>query len=177
MTLSDVACTDRPFFSVEACVNHPILTPDAWSEISNGRPSNNGIKAWLVCRFACPVRESCPFDDGQEIIAKGGWFDSRGRFVKPPDDRMELRQAVVYLGISEQYLRKLIKLHGIKTVSGPSAVHISYLRIEDVEDLALSLGPRHGTAARYELHLLRGEQPCNLCYAAETSPVAEGYRY
>lgn len=159
-------CVDTKTSSLEACVNHPILSPDAWSEISNGRPSEDGIKAWLVCRFACPVRDKCPFDEGSEIIAKGGWFDSRGRFIRPPDDRMELRQAVVYLGISEQYLRKLIKIHGIETVTGPSSVQIAYLRVADVEELASSLGPRHGTTARFELHLLRGEHPCNLCYMA-----------
>lgn len=161
-------CVDRSSSKTEACVNHPILSPDAWSEISNGRPTDDGIKAWLVCRFACPVRNRCPFDEGSEIIAKGGWFDSRGRFIRPPDDRMELRQAVVYLGISEQYLRKLIKLKGIEIVSGPSSVQIAYLRISDVEELALSLGPRHGTLTRYELHLLRGEEPCNICYTAHS---------
>lgn len=165
MTLSGTMCTNQPTFAREACVNHPLLSADAWSEISNGRPSEDGIKAWLVCRFACPVRDKCPFDEGQEVIAKGGWFDSRGNFIKPPDDRMELRQAVAYLGISEQYLRKLIKINDIKTVTGPSSVQIAYLRVDDVKELALTLGPRHGTLTRFELHLLRGEQPCNLCSA------------
>lgn len=144
-----------------ACSLHPTLSPEAWSEISNGKPMNDGVKALLVCKFACPVRNSCPFDEGEEMIAKGGWFDARRRFFYPPDDRLELRYAAAYIGISYAQLRSIVKIRGIKLVSGPGIS--KYIMMTDVRRLASTHGPRHGTFMRYELHLLQGEEACDMC--------------
>lgn len=148
-----------------ACYQHPTLGAEAWCQISNGRPVQDGLKASLVCRFACPIRNQCPFDDGFDIIARGGWFDAKGSYFEPPEELIDLQHAAAYVGIYQEYLRGLIKARELQTVRGPS--NLTYLRIEDVKQLAMTHGPRHGSLARRELHLLRGEPLCDTC----TRPV------
>lgn len=103
---------DRHHSSRTACYENPILGPDAWADVENKRPVRDGAKASLICRFACAVRHECPFGErGTEIIANGGgWFGADGKFIKPPDDMLEVNQAAAYVGLQLDYFQSLIRL-------------------------------------------------------------------
>lgn len=149
-----------------ACADHETLSPDAWTQVHHKRPIGEGAKAAIVCQFAC--RAKCPFgDQGNEIIANGGWFTANGTFIKPPDNMLESHQAAAYLGLDTDYLKVVIRNLGIKTVRGPSLT--TYIPLSDVLRIAERHGPRHGTLARYNLHVIRGEVPCVYCTGAKSS--------
>lgn len=159
-----------------ACFQNPLLGPDAWTEVEKKRPTGEGIKAALICRFSCQVRDRCPFGErGTEIIANGGgWFTNGGKFIKPPANMLESNQAAAYIGIPSSYLVRVIRETGIKRFKGPS--HLTYLLLEDVERLADTHGPRHGTVLCYNLHLLRGQVPCKECTTAKEGVEVSGAR-
>lgn len=155
------------------CVNNPVLGMDAWSEVDKYYPAGEGAKASIVCRFACPLSNACPFgEEGTSIIANGGgWFTNRGVFIKPSDDLMEVHQAAAYIGITPIYFEVLARALGLQRIKSPLSSFVNLVRFEDVEMLAESHGPRHGSGARYDLHLLRGEVPCKKCRAARRVEV------
>lgn len=157
-----------------ACHQNPVLGPDAWNHVRNNHPVGDGARAALVCRFACRIRDRCPFgeENGVEAIAGKGWFGTSGRFIKPPDDLLEVTQAAAYIGLQLSYLNVLIKKQGIERRSIKGTGLTTFIRLTDVYRLADTHGPRHGTAERHTLHLLRGEVPCLWCkltQKAETS--------
>ena len=149
------------------CVNNPVLGMDAWSQVDKFYPAGDGAKAAIVCRFACPLKNACPFgDEGAAVVANGGgWFTYKGVFIKPPDELMEVNQAAAYIGVTVKYLESVVQLLGLRKFRSPLSTLVMLLRFEDVETLAETHGPRHGSGARYDLHLLRGEVPCKQCRA------------
>lgn len=158
-----------------ACVNNPVLGMDAWSEVDKYYPAGDGAKASIACRFACPLKNDCPFgEQGTGIVANGGgWFTHRGVFIKPPNEFMEMNQAAAYIGITTTYLEVLVRALGIQRTKSPLSTFVTYIRFEDVEMLAENHGPRHGSGARYDLHLLRGEVPCKKCRAVRHVEVKD----
>jgi hypothetical protein len=153
-----------------ACVNHPFLGPDSWSKVQWGYPHDEGTQAVLVCRFVCPVRQQCQDSfRGNEMIAGGGWFNRHGYYNKDHEQMMELHQAATYIGVPLTRLQNWVarkKLIAAKRYNGRV-----WLWLTEVQDLAKRYGPPHGTVQAWQLHLLRGEEPCATCV-----PVAQ-YAY
>lgn len=149
-----------------ACVRHPFLGPDAWSSVRIKRPVGDGAKAALVCQFACPIRDRCPFIgvEGNEIIVSRGWYISNGSFITPPEGTLEIHQAAAFLGLRPEYLQELVRALRIQGIKGPA--YLIFYQMDDLWKIAEHHGPKHGTAARYEVHLLRGEEPCARCVQA-----------
>lgn len=147
------------------CTRHPLLPPDAWFEVQRGVPANSGIKALLVCRFACPVRKQCgAIDHGKGTIYGGGWTDGAGTFVNPGDgDYLDMYQAAAYLGVSVATLNSLTRRRGVRSVEVRNKR--SFYHIDDIRQLlqAGDVGPLHGTVDAKNLHLLRGEPACRNC--------------
>jgi hypothetical protein len=150
-----------------ACLKHPFLGPDAWSEVLYGYPRNEGIQAALVCRFACPVRQQCK-DSGyraKEMIAGGGWFNRHGYFNQDPEGKLELHQAAAYIGVPISRLQSWVsrgKIAPAKRYGGRV-----WLLLTDVQELAKKHGPSHGTVQAWQLHQLRGEAQCADCASVE----------
>lgn len=149
-----------------ACVRHPFLGPDAWASVRNKRPIGDGAKAALICQFSCPIRDQCPFNgvEGAEIIISNGWYISNGSFITPPEGTLEIHQAAAFLGLRPEYFKGLVRTLRITGIKGPASLIFYYM--EDLWKIAEHHGPGHGTAARYEVHILRGEEPCAVCVRA-----------
>lgn len=149
-----------------ACVNHPTLDPDAWSMVRNGWPTKEGAKAAAVCRFVCPIRDSCPMVDGpevrRELIAKGGWFNAAGKFVEGAPGFIEFHISAAFIGKSPSRLTDVIRAQDVKLEMWKGR---RFMFEEDVRQLATTNGPSHGTFRMYMLHLLRRETPCAYCAA------------
>lgn len=148
-----------------ACSNNPVLDPDAWFELSNGRPAGRGLEAILVCRFACPVRlkGGCPVTDDQDVIADGGWYNNKGLFHKSSEDVIDIHQAAVYIGIGVERLRTIVKRRGMEK---PNSGFYSTIYVSDMKKLANAYSPPHGSWKMARLHHIRGEPSCNFCKAA-----------
>ena len=153
--------TDDGWLDYAACRNHPVLGPDAWFEVVNGRPQGQGAQALIVCRHVCPVMQQCRERyHGVEAIAGGGWFDRLGHFKNPVDALLDVDQAAAYLGIDVVRVRRMMG-HRL-----PVAIHRngkSWFRFEEVVRIAKIYDPPHGTLRRYKLHELRGEPVCLDC--------------
>lgn len=147
-----------------ACQNHPVLPLDAWTQVEKGYPRGDGAKAILVCRLACPVRAQCKelVPRGADSISGGGWTDRRGEYREPKDDLLDANMAAAFLGVTVERVQRLSKrrLPAVVRERGRSWYHET-----DVWTLAETLGPIHGTKSAYELHLIRGERPCQRCHA------------
>jgi hypothetical protein len=147
-----------------ACINHPVLEPDAWSELELGHPQGDGAKAFVVCVVACPVRKQCGehITAGTNIIAGGGWFTRRGTFQGPPEPGMlDVHGVAAYTGLSlgrvqrlmgSQHLPIATRYQGRNWFTVASAKHLSRLE-----------GPPHGSMFMLSLHQIRGEEPCAQC--------------
>jgi hypothetical protein len=144
-----------------ACVDHPVLEPDAWHRVIYARPVDEGNSAALVCRFACPVRKACPFTEGTETVAGTGWYDQRGLFIRPDDDEIELGQAAVYVGMRVNPLRYLLQRKGITPTK--QFRYLSFYPLKEIQKIAYQRGPEHGTIARLKIHQLLGEFNCTYC--------------
>lgn len=146
-----------------ACHKHLLLPWDAWFELKAGRPRGDGIKALMVCRFACPVRRQCQeVKMGANVIHGGGWTDRNGRFINPGDGALlDVAQAAVYLGTSQGRFAQHAKRRHL-----PPAMVMGGRTLYDVDvvsDLLPTLSPAHGTVAAKERHILHGQPQCTLC--------------
>lgn len=155
------------------CTRHPLLPPDAWFEVRRGVPAENGLKAFLVCRFACPVRKECStVAHAKETIYGGGWTDGSGTFINPGDgDYLDMNQAAAYLGVTVGTLSGLMaraKVSKVEVLSKRAFYHI-----DDIRRLLQSgsVGPPHGTLEARDLHLLRGEPLCRSCSQPQLNPA------
>lgn len=154
------APTDR--IAQAACRDHPILAEDAWSEVRKNYPRDEGAKALLVCRLACPVRAECKelFPQGVDAIAGGGWFNRRGDYREPKDDLYTSDMAAAFLGVTVERIQRLSskQLPVVVKEKGRAWYHET-----DVWALAEKLSPPHGTTEALNLHHVRGERPCQRC--------------
>jgi len=155
----------RPVLIKEyACVDHPILSTDAWSEVDAGYPKAwDGVAAHLTCRLVCRSRDSCPVSGGNSTIAAGGWWTQTGVYRENVADWIDVVYAAVYMGTSPSYLTLVVKNgdYQTKVVNGRRVMLIS-----EMITMAGRFGPKHGTEHRYRLHVIRGEQPCYECAKA-----------
>lgn len=160
-----------------ACYQNPLLGPDAWAMVEKRRPVKDGAKASLICRFSCQLRNACPFgeDKGAEIIANGGgWFTTEGKFIKPPEDMLETNQAAAYVGVTHEQFLAILRGWGTPRTRGPG--YVTFVPLKEVQRIAETHGPGHGTVLCYNQHLLRGEVPCYRCTAAKEVVEATGAR-
>lgn len=153
-----------------ACSRHPFLGPDAWFMIEAGRPRGDGIRASVVCRFACPIRDACPVQAADGVIARGGWYTNGGVFVDAPEGHVDLNQAAAYIGLEPNTVRLILRKMNISYLFLRNR---SYVSVEAMQLLARRHGPAHGTIKMYELHLLRGETPCKHCTLVATDGSKE----
>jgi len=147
-----------------ACHQHPLLGPDAWTEVADGRPIGDGIKALMVCRYTCPVRKECGkgVTSAQDTVAGGGWWNLRGQFLNPGDGQyLDANQAATYLGVSVPRWNRHALIHKVPVVHREGGR--KYFHIDSVRRMVRILGASHGTREAYQLHQLRGEDPCALC--------------
>lgn len=157
-------------FNDYACVDHPTLSPEAWAEVDTGWPKKDGIAAHLTCRFVCRNYYTCPITEGASTIAGRGWFTRLGEFREQSGEYIDVVFASVFLGVRKDGLLTIIRDNNYvsKMVGGRRMMLVS-----DMMDLVKSIGPRHGTVARYHLHILHGQSPCAWCTAAYTNPAQE----
>ncbi len=153
-----------------ACYNHPVLPPDAWTQVEKSYPRGDGAKALLVCRMACPVRAECKeiVPRGVDTISGGGWTDRRGQYREPKDDLFDANMTAAFLGVTVERVQKISKrrLPTVIRERGRSWFHET-----DVWTLAETLSPVHGTESALELHHIRGERPCQRCHALKINPT------
>lgn len=157
-----------------ACMSNPVMQPDDWFEVQNGRPHGAGLEAALVCRFACAMVNNCPMlahKDNVSLIAGGYWFDSKGLARGGPDgDTIDINVAATYIGIGVERLRNLIQRRGFER---PVEGYHSEMMVADMIKLAERYSPPHGTVKRLRLHYIRGEELCVYCAATQTNIDAE----
>lgn len=152
-----------------ACVDHPVLHPDAWSEVINGQPQGEGIQASIVCQFVCSARDKCPVPvNSKETIGRGGWFNARSQFFKPYPGYMNISHAATYLGLRITTVAALIEKYQWKTLSISGR---RWILVTDVKSVAGSHGPKHGTPERWRLHFLHGTDPCHSCKESVSEPI------
>lgn len=147
-----------------ACRDHPLLEPDAWFELRAGVPRGDGLKAMIVCRFACPVKAECgTLVHDRNTIAAGGWTNNRGVFSNPGNgEYMDLELAATYLGTTVERLHRQFQRLGITPVGMVSGRNL--YTMDNVLEVAEHVRKTpHGTLNAHELHVLRGEQPCTAC--------------
>jgi hypothetical protein len=153
-----------------ACFDHPILPPDAWTQVEKSYPRDDGAKALLVCRMACPVRAECKelVPRGVDTISGGGWTDRKGQYREPKEDLLDANMTAAFLGITVDRVQKISKrrLPTVVRERGRSWFHET-----DVWALAEKLSPAHGTNSALELHQIRGERPCQSCHALKNNPT------
>lgn len=146
-----------------ACNGHPVLSPDAWTQVEKGYPRGDGARALLVCRLACPVRMECKelVPRGVDTISGGGWTDRKSRYREPKEDLFDANMAAAFLGVTVDRVQKLGKrrLPTVVREKGRSWYHET-----DVWALAETVSPCHGTESARELHLIRGERLCQRCH-------------
>jgi hypothetical protein len=152
-----------------ACYNHPVLPPDAWSQVEKSYPRGDGARALLVCRMACPVRAECKelVPRGVDSISGGGWTDRKGRYREPKEDLLDANMAAAFLGITVEQVQKISRrrLPTVVTERGRSWFHETDVSaLADVLVIA-GIAPAHGTKNALELHQIRGERPCQSCHA------------
>lgn len=161
----------RPLhFNDLACIDHPMLDADAWAEVHDGRPKRQGIDAHLTCRFVCKSRDNCPVTEGASTIAGHGWYTRLGEFRAQSDEYIDIVFASVFLGVRKDGLLAVVRDNNFvsKMVSGRRMMLVS-----DMMDLVKRIGPRHGTAERYKLHILHGQSPCAWCVSAHNNAAQE----
>lgn len=143
-----------------ACVDHPVLTPEAWHQVRGSKVVGEGVYAALVCQFACAARDRCPFTEGVETVAAGGWFNQFGKFIKMPEGTIELHQAAAYIGLNKSKFAYQLQRNNIRC-AGRFHNHGTYATRE-IKALAERLGPEHGTPERAKLHQVLGQE-CRYC--------------
>lgn len=156
-----------------ACHDHSFLPPDAWTQVEKSYPRGDGARALLVCRMACPVRAECKelVPKGVDAISGGGWTDRKGNYREPKEDLFDVNMAAAYLGVTVEQVQRISKrrLPTVVRERGRSWYHET-----DVWALAETLSPPHGTKNAYELHLIRGERPCQRCHALKKKSFDPG---
>jgi len=143
-----------------ACWRHRALSPTAWEDVENGWYGTRGAAAMLVCRFECPITETCKKKIfGEDIVAGGGWYTASGEFREIPAGMMDAQMAAAVLGVAVERVQRWMG-NRLKTVA---KYHGRALYKQD-DVFAIGRDPAvHGTnAARYR-HERNGEDPCSRC--------------
>jgi len=161
---------DNAWLDDAACRNHPVLGPDAWSGVINGRPQGDGARALMVCQRSCPVKQVCREQyQGIETIAGGGWFNSKGQFQEPVDELLDVSHAAAYLDLDVERVRRMV---GRRLPVTDKRGGRAWFKFEDIVRISMIYDPPHGSSQRHKLHELRGERVCSTCRTAMESSLS-----